>query len=73
MAVDYFITDGERVCPEEFGAFWAAKEAATEYSLKLLDQAVITPAEEAEAERLHAEARRLEKLARTAFLANHSR
>lgn len=73
MAVDYFLTDGERVCPAEFGAYWSAREAATSYSLKLLDKAATTPAEEAEAQRLHGEASRLEKLARAAFLGLSSR
>lgn len=73
MAVDYFLSDGERVCPAEFGAYWNAREAATSYSLKLLDQPAITPEEEAEAQRLHAEARRLEKVAIAAFSVNHTR
>lgn len=73
MAVDYFLTDGERVCPDEFGAYWAAREAASRYSMGLLDKAAITPAEEAEAQRLHGVAKRLETVARAAFLASSSR
>jgi hypothetical protein len=66
MAVDFFLTDGARVVPEQFAKYQAALDAHRAY-FNSLDLDNVTDEQDDEARRLAAVARQAEKEAREAF------